>query len=127
MSLSPHVQEQPAPAVGMGASWNGYSDRYAGTIVAVSKSGRTITVQEDAAELLNGAKSGEPDALTFHPGGFFGHTAGRQRYSYTRNPKGQTVKFTLRSNGRFVMVKTRAHNGARLTIGTRNKHHDFNF
>jgi hypothetical protein len=116
---------KPAAAVGVGASWTGYSDRYAGTIVKVTA--KTIQAQEDKAELLNGFKSGEPDALTFTPGGFCGHVEGVQRYAYTPDPDGEIVTFTLRSNGHWVKSKTAANNGPRLRIGTRNKHHDYNF
>jgi hypothetical protein len=113
------------PPVGTGATWNGYSDHYAGTIVKVTA--KTIQVQEDRADLLNGFKSGEPDALVFTPGGFCGHTSGFQRYTYTPDPEGEIVTFTLRSNGQWVKAKTPARSGPRLRIGVRSKHHDYNF
>ena len=122
---SPTRSTPVTPTVGMGATWNGYSDRYAGTIVKVTP--KTIQVQEDAAELLNGFKSGESDALTFHAGGFCGHTEGVQRYTYTPDPAGEIVTFTLRGNGHWVKSKTPARSGPRLRIGTRDKHHDYNF
>jgi hypothetical protein len=54
--------ENPTPKVGDGATILRHSDSHACTIVAVSKSGRTITLKRDKATLLNGPKSGEADA-----------------------------------------------------------------
>ena len=83
-------------AVGDGATFTGYSDCHAATIIKVSASGKTITLQQDEATLLNGPNSGEEDALVMTPGGFAGHTEGRQRYSYKPDPNGRIVKATLR-------------------------------
>ena len=51
-SLVNRIQEnsvigQPIPTVGMGVTILGYSDRHPGTIIEVSKTGRSIKLQED--------------------------------------------------------------------------------
>ena len=113
-----------APSVvGDGATILGYSDRYAFTLVDISPSGRTITLQRDKATLLNGVSSGEPDALHFTPGGFVGHVSGRQRYLYERDPQGQVTKATLRKDGRWRQSRT----DAPVILGVRDEHYDFNF
>ncbi len=104
--------------IGDGATECGYSDRHAGTVIA--RTPATITLQLDKATLLNGYNSGEPDALSFTPGGFFGHTAGVQRYAYERDPDGTTLVFRRRKNGQYM------NNGSRLVPG-RNHYYDFNF
>jgi hypothetical protein len=125
LAASQDVAAPIVPTVGMGATWNGYSDRYAGTIVKITP--KSIQVQEDKAELLNGPKSGEPDAMHFESGGFCGHMSGEQRYAYSPDPEGEIVTFTLRDNGHWVKSKTPARSGPRLRVGTRSKHHDYNF
>lgn len=112
--------------VGEGVSWNGWSDTYPGYVVSVSKSGARVSVQAAKATLLNGFGSGEEDALEFTPGGFVGHTSGRQRYSFEPNPEGEIVTFSRRQNGRFYQVGTSGRNGVRLSAGIA-KHHDYNF
>lgn len=113
--------------VGDGATAFGYSDRRAYTIVEVKAGGRVLVVQRDKAILLNGVGSGEPDALTFSPGGFHGHTAGRQRYRYEAQPNAQRVSYSLRKNGRYVAVGSPAKNGEELKPGERSEFYDYNF
>ncbi len=114
-------------AIGGGATMIGWSDRQACTIVEVSKTGRRVTVQRDTATLLNGIKSGAEDALTCHSGGFAAHVSGTQRYSYEANPEARRVSYTLRKNGRFVMVGQPAKGGPELTVNGRREHYDYNF
>ncbi len=109
-------------SVGDGATVVLYSDRHAYTVVAVSKSGKTITLQRDKATLLNSAGSGEPDALVFEPGGFAGHTSGVQRWAYEEDEDGKTIKASLRKDGRWRVSKS----GERVKPG-RHEHYDFNF
>ncbi len=113
------------PVVGMGVTVLHYSDSWVYTIVAVSKSGRTITLVRDKATLLNAQNSGEPDALQFSPGGFFGHTSGTQRYSYAPGDAAtsQVIKATLRNDGRWRESKTNYS----LLLGKREEHYDYNF
>jgi len=89
---------------GDGVHWNGWSDIYAGHVVAVS--GRTIWVVEAEAELLNGPDSGEADAMKFTPGGFCGHFSGSQRYAFAPGT-GEPVKFTRRGNGDWIRTGTK--------------------
>lgn len=112
--------------VGAGVSICGYSDRAACSIIEVSKSGKKIKVQRDKAELLNGPKSGEEDALVFSAGGFCGHVSGSQRYSYEADPEGGIREFSLRKNGRWVQVGESIQGGSRLIEG-RAEYYDYNF
>jgi hypothetical protein len=123
-----------APEVGMPATINHYSDRDAATIIAVSKSGRVITVREDHAKLLNGFNSGAADALEFSPGGFVGHTSGTQRYAYRTNLDGKVTQFSRRERtvrGKrvvsWVEVGRKRGQGSTLSIGVRAHNYDFNF
>jgi len=114
--------------VGDGATVAGYSDSYACTIVEISKSGKTIVLREDHADLLNGVDSGADDAMTFTPGGFVGHWEGQQRYSYKPNPNGRVIKASFRKKvGRFVESGLKPEQGGSVSLGIRAKHHDYNF
>ena len=112
--------------VGDGCTIRYYSDRQAATVVEVR--GNRVVVQEDDAKLLNGADSGEDDALKFSPGGFLGHTSGKQRWECTKNPDGTKWEFSLRKSGRWVISGERDTNGATtLNVEGRFHHYDFNF
>lgn len=63
-------------AVGVGATVLYYSDRRAATVIAISKNGSVVTVQHDKQELVNGADSGEEDAIECSVGGFAAHFDG---------------------------------------------------
>lgn len=104
--------------VGDGMSIKLYTDVTACTVIA--RTAKTLTLQEDEAKLLNGPDSGEKDALTFEPGGFVGHTSGRQRYAYTRDENG--AKFTARLTKKGWSVP-----GYIATYSGRMKHYDYNF
>lgn len=124
------LAERGMPTVGMGATIHCYSDNKACTVIAVSKSGKRITLQRDKATLLNGADSGEKDALQFSPGGFVGHTSGQQRYAYESDPNGSTWEFSLRTyrgKTRWVLAGDSAKSGQSCTLGKRHEHYDFNF
>lgn len=120
-----------AITVGMGATIHYYSDSQACTVVAISKSGKRITLRADKAKLLNGANSGEPDALEFSPGGFCGHTSGHQRWAYEPDPNGSEHDFSLRTlpNGatRWVRVGESLRGGTTASLKGRFHHYDFNF
>src|SRR5512146_212575 len=77
--------DYPTFEVGDGATYRLYTDSYACTVIAVSKSGKTITLQRDKATLNPSFK---PD---FHPGGFAGHVSNQyeQSYTYERDPHGE--------------------------------------
>lgn len=118
--------------VGDGATINCYSDRKACTIV--KRTDKKIWVQRDKAILLNKINSGEPDALQFSPGGFCGHTSGKQRYSYERNTEASIVCYSRRvwTNDysektfiRYVRVGE-PRTGESISEG-RHEHYDYNF
>lgn len=118
------------PVVGGGANAYGYSDVMAYTVVSVNKTGTVAVIQRDKATLLNGFNSGAADALHFEPGGFCGHTSGQQRYSYERDPNGETIRVTLRTKGKFAGTwrSPGSNSGAmRIRFGERREHYDFNF
>jgi len=110
--------------VGDGATELLYSDAHAYTVIAVSKNGRIITMQRDKATLLNGADSGEPDALKFTPGGFAAHCEGTPRYSYERDPEGGIIKASLRINNKWR--RQNCTSSGRVIAG-RHEHYDYNF
>jgi hypothetical protein len=101
--------------VGQGVTICHYSDRTACTIVAVSKSGKTISLQADHAELDGWV----PEMI---PCGFAAHCTnnGDQKYAYRTNPNGPIWKATLRKDGRFRSNKE-------LVIAGRHQFHDYNF
>lgn len=107
--------------VGDGVTLTGYSDSYPFTVIRIV-SARCMIIQEDNATLLNGTGSDAPDKLQFSPGGFFGHTSGKQRYTYAPNPKGhiETVRLTKRG------WKATGKHGKRMSAG-RSKYYDYNF
>jgi hypothetical protein len=129
--------------VGDGMTIHGYSDAHAYTVIAVTAC--TIKLQRDKATLLNGANSGEADALKFSPGGFVGHTSGTQRYAYERDTNGEIVTARLAKKPARIWTKDageeyapgqRAYGyvekpaftarGQTVTEG-RHEHYDFNF
>ena len=113
--------------VGDGATVVLWSDRKAYTVVAVSKTGKTITLQQDKQHLVNGPTSGETDALTVTPGGFAAHVSGVQRWHCERDPEGPMTKATLRKNGEWVLKGTAtSERGCRVFRG-RAPHYDYNF
>ena len=98
--------KQPEPRLGDGATILMYTDRKAGTIIEISKSGRVITVQRDHA--IRTDKNGMSDS---------------QNYRYERDPEGSLYKFSLRKDGSWKEVKGTSG----LWIGGRNEYHDFSF
>jgi hypothetical protein len=111
------------PEVGEGVTIRGWSDSHPGTIIRVSPNNKRIWFRMDSATLINGADSGEPDALRFSPGGFVGHMSGTQRWHIEPNPEGAEVSATLRQDGSWCLVG----GDTRVTVGERWKHYDFNF
>lgn len=75
------------PTVGTHVSYQVGSDRYPGTVVAVSKSGRQVQVQKDDFRVVSGSWQGN-DAVC----------------EFTRNEKAEILKFTKRSNGSYLRV-----------------------
>lgn len=124
--------------IGGGVTLCGYSDRKAFTVIAVTAT--TIKIQRDKAVLLNGANSGEPDALTFSRGGFVGHTSGTQRYQVEPDPNGMILIARMRRTPRRVQLHWSEQTATRTeklvpefkaasarVIAGRHEHYDFNF
>ncbi len=117
--------------VGDGATFTLYTDAYACTVINVSPSGKTITLRYDKQKLLNAPSSGEPDALTSHPGGFAGHVSGSQRWHTEPDLDGTVIKASLRTlpSGRQVWKQTghpARSPGCEVTHG-RHPHYDYNY
>lgn len=102
------------PAVGMGATKLMYTDRHAGTIVAVrtNKKGKVVafTWREDNATRTD--SNGMSDS---------------QSYAYSEDVSASPYEVTLRANGRWVKVGESAKNGTAFGIGYREKFHDYSF
>lgn len=92
------------PTVGMGATMVMWTDRLPFTVIAVSKSGKTVTVQEDNAVRMDGNGMSEC-----------------QTYVFTRNPEGAIFKVRKLKNGQW------ACKGQKFTLGSRSKYHDYSF
>lgn len=123
------------PQVGDEVTHIRWTDATAGWIKSVSKSGNTVEVEYADQTLLNGANSGEPDALQFEAGGFLGHTSGVQRWKIERknlcsccgNNGCFTQKFTRRSNGRWLVSGQSMKSPGGDLIAGHAPHYDFNF
>jgi hypothetical protein len=119
--------EMPRLVPGDGITFCGWSDTHPLTVVKVTKSG-LVTARRDKSTLLNGCNSGAPDALTFTPGGFAGHTSGTQRWRIERDPDGTIEKCSWRKRaGRYVQKGMKpGTRGSSVRFG-RGRHYDFNF
>ena len=95
--------------VGDGVTMHWHTDRYPGTVMSVTESGKTVTVQEDDAYLEN------QDGLGVQ---------GNQCYNYQCNKEGMVYKFRLskRGNNNF-----RAHNGTVVLSQGRDAYFDPHF
>lgn len=91
------------PTVGMGATELCWSDRHAYTVIAVSPTGKTVTVQADRATRTD--KNGMSES---------------QEYSFEPNPQGQVYHLRLTKKGW-------AYKGIRFALGYRSEYHDFSF
>ena len=133
-------------AVGDPVHWSAGTDVEPGTVVRLTAT--RVIVRAVKATLLNGVNSGEPDALRFYPGGFVGHTSGRQRYEFGEL-EGPEIVFSRRAivAGKQWCSEARAYVGGYETaiakmMGTsmrgsmsswgrlhhgHQKHYDYNF
>lgn len=100
----------PEPKVGMGATILRWTDRDAATIVAVSASGKQVTVQQDKATRTDNL--GMSDSQT---------------YTYEADTNAPERVYTLRKNGAWVLKGDMLKGGERLAIGYRDSHYDFSF
>ena len=102
--------KETVPEIGMGATIYHWSDRTACTVIAISKSGLEVTVQEDTAKRTDNLGMSES-----------------QSYEYTRNPEGPTHVFRLRKNGRWVAKGSPMKGSTELGLGTRRSYFDYSF
>lgn len=91
------------PEVGMGATYLGWTDREPYTVIAISKSGKTITVQEDIAIRVDNNGMSES-----------------QKYEFKPNPLGRTYNLRLTKKGWSCR-------GMQFALGYRSKYYDFSF
>lgn len=114
--------------VGQAVTHTLWTDSNVYHVVEVQKNGRTLVLREAKATLLNGANSGEADALHFSPGGFCGHTSGVQRWDVQPDPNGRLMVATWRAKaGRYKMRGDRTNSpGGSIHPGAY-PHYDFNF
>jgi hypothetical protein len=114
--------------VGDKATHTTHTDSHAGYIVHVSPNGKTVLFARAEAKLLNGANSGEPDALEFSSGGFVGHTSGTQRWEIADKPnESHRDKFTLRGNGRWKVAGGGTYTPGNTLSAGHYHHYDYNF
>lgn len=95
----------PDPTIDCPATLCYYTDRHAGTVIAISASGRKITIREDKAVRVDTNDMSES-----------------QRYDYERDPDGRTHVCYLRKDGRYY-----SNQGPRVILGIRNAYHDYGF
>jgi hypothetical protein len=109
----------PEPFIGMGVTMTSYSDRHAGTIIAIKKVGKgvLITVQSDTVKRID--KNGMSES---------------QEYEYTPNPDGAIHYYKQREpNTRWVHGYFKPETGkfnkasGGLFIGERDEYYDFSF
>ncbi len=102
--------KMPVPVVGMGATELCYTDRHAGTIVAVSANGKMVWFKQDIATRTD--TNGMSECQT---------------YEYAPNENAIMVCYTQRANGKWVRHGEPLNGGMALLVGTRQTYHDFSF
>lgn len=102
--------------VGEGATERLHSDSHAYTVIKVSPSGKTVTLQRDKATLSPDFK---PQTIV---GGFMGHTVNQheQSYTYEADTEGHTI------TARFTKRGWTTPGGSRISHG-RHEFYDYNF
>jgi len=103
--------EHAEPHIGLGVTEYMFSDRRAYTIVDMSKSKKTLTIQRDIAKRVD--NNGMSDM---------------QEYEYTPDPNGPTRIITLRKDGRYRDKGSQSTPGSTIySIGYRMAYHDYSF
>lgn len=98
--------KQPAPEVGMGVTELRWTDRRAGTITRVSKSGKTFWFTHDTATRIDNNGMSES-----------------QDYEYQINSEGYEYRVSLRKDGRWKVV----NGGSYVMVGVRREYYDYSF
>lgn len=96
------------PVVGMGATYLGHSDRHPYTVISVSKSGKTITVQADNAKRIDNNGMSES-----------------QTYEYTPNPEGAIRTCRLSKDGNWRM--SGGDYRPVIMLGRREEYYDYSY
>jgi len=106
--------DHETPKIGDGATYTVWTDRHACTVIAVSKSGKVITLQRDKATLV-----GKPGMCN------------SQEYTYEPNTEGRIYKVSRRErNGevRWKLVGQRTNcPGGYAHFGGRSEYYDREF
>lgn len=97
-----------------------YTDRHSYTVIKISASGKTLTLQRDNCRRL--------DAPVTIPEGWSGHTINNSsiRWECTPNPDGNTTTASIRKNGKWVEKGYKIGEGGRVIRGS-HEHYDYNF
>lgn len=103
------MKEFILPTVDMPATYGIGSDRYAATVIEVSKNGKRVKIQFD--------ESKPADGFDYY---------GNQVYTHERNPSGRTMEFSWRERGVWVEVRAPKAIGY-LSLGFRDKYSDPGF
>jgi hypothetical protein len=94
------------PEIGGGVTICYWSDCEPATIIAISRTGHKITIQEDSSKRLD--KNGISEC---------------QEYEYATNPEGTVHTASLRSDGTYRLASSKT----RVSLKGRRKFHDFSF
>ena len=99
---------QTVPRVGEGVTYSIGTDRYPATIIAVSKSGKTITIQDDKSNVISGSTQD-----------------GSAEWRFEENPDGRVQRATLRADGRYRLSGWKR--GGNVSLGGRSCYVDPHF
>lgn len=94
------------PKLGMGAVILHYTDRSAGTVERISKTGTTVWIREDLAVRTD--KNGQSES---------------QSYKFEPNPQGKLYRVSKRKDGQWRL----ANDDRKVVIGVRDAYHDYSF
>jgi hypothetical protein len=94
------------PEIGMGITWSVGSDRYPGTIIDISASGKKITFQEDIA--IRTDANGMSEC---------------QSYVFQTDPQGEIRTASFRKDNSWRITGTKTS----VFLGKRDKYYDFSF
>ena len=117
------AEDKVVPVVGMKATYCLWSDRLVYTIIAVSKSGKVVTVQRDIVIPIHTTED-----LGWKKGGFGAVATDqyKQKWETIADPEGSIRKFSLRKNGRWCAVGD-SDRGCVLILDVANEFYDYNF
>jgi len=109
------TQNTQTPTIGMTATISYYSDVHCVDIIAVSPSGKTLTLRERMAILVNPPK--------MKAGGFAGVITEKAVWRTEIDPNGEITTAKMRKNGQFKQVGS----SGLVTIGADNYYYDYGF